>query len=696
MRVISARKWIEKQTAGKRPAADKAAADEPRKKRNVRAKKSSNVGSEPEFQPSPATGATSATNMAQKGATPTSKKAVNMSIVHGPGNNATNLDSNSSTFPYQPLNVEKSEIRIIILKPGTTSSPLECCLKHINPKAKPRVRYKALSYTWGSPEPTRTMTLDGIQIQVRENLWQALCHIRQPQDEVRLWVDAICINQENTTERNQQVSRMGTMYNQAEEVIVWLGPEKDESSVAISFIKHTVESRSRGIPLLDLPLDLFSSAEIRGTIDLFDRDYWQRVWIIQEVVRARKIIICCGHETLQWKDLAKFFRLARNQPLDELGEIGKHPSQEAIIAFGYNPAATLTDHRTSRFYDLETLLISYIGFQCCDPRDKVYSLLGLARNRLTARSKRLVEQEWLTVDYSRPPRDLFRVLTLMYLAEVGDHFAVRWMQLLQKTLDLPAPWTAPPSLPLPANTVGQITYQSYHPFQVSQIGPQWYPRSNKPSMPAHQKSNEPSPNNVDDVLRWYRQFQGSRMPTAARLAAVLESLNSEDITRLNSFKQVQSSINLYRTEGHSFSATGHPGSHNPTNIRLFTTHNGRVGLTSCDITHTDFIIRFHSTDIALVVSEKFETERCNLPVKGRAFIVPSDKTLRSESFLGSYNATFRYAVPSILDECNGEFCRDTKEGEGDVEEIEMYDDTSKKKDVYWTSMTFEEWEFWTW
>ncbi|KAF8860662.1 hypothetical protein BDZ45DRAFT_566562, partial [Acephala macrosclerotiorum] len=61
---------------------------------------------------------------------------------------------------YKPLNVDKSEIRIIILKPGTTSSPVECSLKHTNPTANSRTRYKALSYTWGTPEATRTMSLD--------------------------------------------------------------------------------------------------------------------------------------------------------------------------------------------------------------------------------------------------------------------------------------------------------------------------------------------------------------------------------------------------------------------------------------------------------------------------------------------------------------------------------------------------------
>jgi hypothetical protein len=94
-----------------------------------------------------------------------------------------------------------------------------------------------------------------------------------------------------------------------------------------------------------------------------------------------------------------------------------HPSREAITAISHNPAATLTDHRTTRFEDLESLLMSYDGSYCCDPRDKVYALLGLARKRqLTQKSRQILQKDWLSIDYSRSPHDLFRELTLMYMA----------------------------------------------------------------------------------------------------------------------------------------------------------------------------------------------------------------------------------------------------------------------------------------
>lgn len=84
--------------------------------------------------------------------------------------------------------------------------------------------------------------------------------------------------------------------------------------------------------------------------------------------------------------------------------------------------------------------MSYDSSYCCDPRDKVYALLGLAHKRqLTYQSKRILKKGWLSIDYSRSPYDLVQELTLMYMAEVGDRFLVRWMQMLQRILDLPPP-----------------------------------------------------------------------------------------------------------------------------------------------------------------------------------------------------------------------------------------------------------------
>ena len=84
---------------------------------------------------------------------------VNMSIVHGPRDLQNSADDCLFKFPYKPLDSSKSEIRVINLKPGVAPSPVECNLQHVPMAHKSRVSYRALSYTWGAPEPTKILSL---------------------------------------------------------------------------------------------------------------------------------------------------------------------------------------------------------------------------------------------------------------------------------------------------------------------------------------------------------------------------------------------------------------------------------------------------------------------------------------------------------------------------------------------------------
>jgi hypothetical protein len=188
-----------------------------------------------------------------------------MSIIHGPADAALKYEDSSPGFPYEPLDAIDLEIRVVILKPGTKSAPIECELEHVPTSKESKPSYKALSYTWGSPEIRKTIRLQGITVQVRENLWQALYHIRSPYTSLRLWVDTICINQDDIPERNEQVSRMGTIYSLATEVIVWLGPHKDRSKLAITFIQDNMHTRRKS--RLDFLKDSFQE-ELQAVLDL--------------------------------------------------------------------------------------------------------------------------------------------------------------------------------------------------------------------------------------------------------------------------------------------------------------------------------------------------------------------------------------------------------------------------------------------
>ncbi|KAH9207768.1 heterokaryon incompatibility protein-domain-containing protein, partial [Leptodontidium sp. 2 PMI_412] len=127
----------------------------------------------------------------------------------------------SSVSLYSPL-ASENEIRLLCLLSGVGEDPIECTLQHANLEHNPN--YEALSYVWGSPTSSESIEISGKEYFIRENLSSALQHLRHPQNARLFWIDALCINQEEVSERNDQVHQMGRIYRSAVKVIVWLGP----------------------------------------------------------------------------------------------------------------------------------------------------------------------------------------------------------------------------------------------------------------------------------------------------------------------------------------------------------------------------------------------------------------------------------------------------------------------------------------
>jgi hypothetical protein len=377
-------------------------------------------------------------------------RAANLSIIHGPGDASLSNFPVEGQFPYQPLDTSKLEIRVITLHPGIRTTPIYCSLTHIATNSKStKPIYKALSYTWGTAEAPKTIALDGMQVQIRENLWQALYHLRSEEHELTLWIDALCINQNDLQERGSQVSRMSAIYGIAKEVIVWLGPADEDSKLGIDFIQQNFHPSS-GPRVKDIPMNELlvgpSELELWAIAKIMAREYWYRVWIIQEIFRARLVTVHCGHDTMRWSSLSKFFRYLSRQP--EQAELikrqGDRQKYERLLEACTSPAKSLTEHRTSQKHCLEDLLKAYKSCRSSDPRDKVYALVGLAQRKFRMDSEPIKKgDDWIVVDYSKPVLHIFRSLVLLYeeanLVKPKWDWRwdfVQWMQLLQEVLDL--------------------------------------------------------------------------------------------------------------------------------------------------------------------------------------------------------------------------------------------------------------------
>jgi hypothetical protein len=315
-------------------------------------------------------------------ASPTPRKASLFGgLLFGPSKKIDNR------FKYTPLDQSIDSIRLIHLqpyaKPGTgEEQTIQCRLKHVTFANKPK--YDALSYTWGDPTNLKTIRVDGKSLQIQKNLWTALDHLRrEAKTQLVLWADALCINQADIEERSRQVGQMAFIYSRAQKVHVWLGEAKE-----------SFRGPERLYQIRAWNNEFVSQQELKW---LCNRDYWQRLWIIQEIGLATNLSVVYADKTqlfrCRWREFVNVLR--ENQRF--LQETEPHE----IL-----PPLKLAQQRDGRHGDinrLERLIETFKLAKCTEPRDKIYGLLGLAND---------CSSESLTVDYSKTLFQLFEEVVM--------------------------------------------------------------------------------------------------------------------------------------------------------------------------------------------------------------------------------------------------------------------------------------------
>jgi hypothetical protein len=138
----------------------------------------------------------------------------------------------SPKLKYRSLSAVNHEIRILkLIERG--DGRLECKLEHSN--LTTRRTYVALSYCWGNQEDTRNIIVDGTKIPVTRNLASALKYLRRA-GYVRVWADALCINQDDPEEQSLQVRSMRIIYSQASKVICWVGEASHDDAKVVEYM----------------------------------------------------------------------------------------------------------------------------------------------------------------------------------------------------------------------------------------------------------------------------------------------------------------------------------------------------------------------------------------------------------------------------------------------------------------------------
>jgi hypothetical protein len=175
-------------------------------------------------------------------------------------------------YKYDSLTQTYNDIRILRLVPSNdVEAAVECELfeAHLDPN-RPIHPYEALSYVWGDPEDTVPIHVNQRHFQVTANLHAALVQFRSPFINRYLWIDAICINQEDKEEKAQQIQLMYKIYSLARRVLVWLGAATDASGQAFEDIRAAAE-RQRAAPI--------RAVEEAAIFALLRRSWFQRLWV---------------------------------------------------------------------------------------------------------------------------------------------------------------------------------------------------------------------------------------------------------------------------------------------------------------------------------------------------------------------------------------------------------------------------------
>ncbi|CAF9937775.1 hypothetical protein IMSHALPRED_000541 [Imshaugia aleurites] len=325
-----------------------------------------------------------------------------------------------SDYEYLRLDVEASEIRLLTLLPGPPEAAIRITIDVVVLTKHKIPQFEAVSYAWGSTESTVNIFIDeknrkrrkflnyllqrpaikkseatrvtSFILSVTRNLATALRYLRYGDRARVLWIDAICVNQNNLTERSQQVERMADIFARANRVVAWLGPESHDSTLALRSLRHlgsniVVDWVQRKYTLVsvtqcpesestdDLITSKFDDATWTSLVSLLNRPWFGRLWIWQEVRLAKKELhLLCGHDDLPWNTFCNAVFFLGRTPGPVMPEMAT-PRDRPGSWKGRDRAYRLCDPMSHG--SLLQALISTKNSECSDNKDKIYAILNL-------------------------------------------------------------------------------------------------------------------------------------------------------------------------------------------------------------------------------------------------------------------------------------------------------------------------------
>jgi Heterokaryon incompatibility protein (HET) len=257
-------------------------------------------------------------------------------------------------------------------------------------------KFNALSYAWGEPGTTLDFSCSGDVLRVHENLADFLRLASARYYHQPIWIDAVCINQNDDMEKNHQIPLMRRIYCMASQVLVWLGTNSEQGDEAFAYIPTIAVAYEVGNVMshanklsLELCLSLIQLPPWTSPIwlnigEIFTRSWFRRLWVMQEVYQSPNIKILCGSGIIEWRELLSLLGAILRGPIKPLRLCTMANGEEVCAGISLAKAlAVLRDDLTplgmefDEAFAVSHLLTSIRGRIAMRPIDKVYGVLAV-------------------------------------------------------------------------------------------------------------------------------------------------------------------------------------------------------------------------------------------------------------------------------------------------------------------------------
>ncbi|KAF5969542.1 heterokaryon incompatibility (het-6OR allele) [Fusarium coicis] len=398
---------------------------------------------------------------------------------------ALQLTSNASHYAGA-LSVERQDIRLLHVEPGTFDDPIRCSfrsasLKEVEAKA---IDFHALSYCWGDPTEREDIFLskegefdngrEALPFSIGKSAAQAIRRLRLERETLVIWIDAVCINQDDLEERAQQVTLMSQIYSLASVVHIWLGEDNHGVEACLKLIRDICNSNSRlcqggeqcscvgtahSTPLEEVRAyeqskkDGGKAISFKGMLEVFDihlknwtreiidlagwygntqlsflmstlyeNPWFTRVWVIQEALSAKQPLIHCSGEQVPWEEVVQVSNWLENP-----GYSSQNPhivSQQISMAAIWKtlkpkgrttevPTTPIEAQDTNELSSILEVFLSGLDLKATDPRDKLFALLTFANE--THDTTKL--DDLIRPNYDKPKERVFADFTRWWIRE---------------------------------------------------------------------------------------------------------------------------------------------------------------------------------------------------------------------------------------------------------------------------------------